>query len=75
MQRRFARMNNSMPQPGGRVPPTPSPHSTDDLLPTLEEDKQVGKTNKLFLIILIQISAVCFLRIFSNCKQYLFDVF
>ncbi|KAH1022485.1 hypothetical protein HUJ04_011882 [Dendroctonus ponderosae] len=24
----------------GRMPPTPSPHSTDDLLPTLEEDKQ-----------------------------------
>lgn len=24
-----------------RVAPTPSPHSTDDLLPTLEEDKQV----------------------------------
>lgn len=41
MQRRFAKMNSTL-QSGGRAPPTPSPHSTDDLLPTLEEDKQVN---------------------------------
>lgn len=28
-----------------RVAPTPSPRSTDDLLPTLEEDKQVNRAN------------------------------
>lgn len=35
-----------------RVAPTPSPHSTDDLLPTLEEDKQVSSNcavNNFFL--------------------------
>lgn len=40
MQRRLARMTSSA-NSSGRVAPTPSPHSTDDLLPTLEEDKQV----------------------------------
>lgn len=40
MQRRFTKMNSSSSPT--RVPPTPSPHSTDDLLPTLEEDKQVS---------------------------------
>ncbi|XP_063906726.1 uncharacterized protein LOC135125227 isoform X2 [Zophobas morio] len=39
MQRRLARMTSSA-NSSGRVAPTPSPHSTDDLLPTLEEDKQ-----------------------------------
>lgn len=39
MQRRLARMSSSV-NSLGKVP-TPSPHSTDDLLPTLEEDKQV----------------------------------
>ncbi|XP_068911371.1 uncharacterized protein [Tenebrio molitor] len=40
MQRRLARMTSSA-NSSGRIAPTPSPHSTDDLLPTLEEDKQV----------------------------------
>ncbi|XP_017779123.1 PREDICTED: uncharacterized protein LOC108564558 isoform X2 [Nicrophorus vespilloides] len=40
MQRRLARLQSSM-NSSGRVAPTPSPHSTDDLLPTLEEDKSV----------------------------------
>ncbi|KAJ3621517.1 hypothetical protein MTP99_003640 [Tenebrio molitor] len=39
MQRRLARMTSSA-NSSGRIAPTPSPHSTDDLLPTLEEDKQ-----------------------------------
>ncbi|XP_044262574.1 uncharacterized protein LOC123010022 isoform X6 [Tribolium madens] len=39
MQRRLARMSSSA-NSSGRIAPTPSPHSTDDLLPTLEEDKQ-----------------------------------
>lgn len=39
MQRRLARMSSSVNSLGKA--PTPSPHSTDDLLPTLEEDKQV----------------------------------
>ncbi|KAH1029003.1 uncharacterized protein LOC109533742 isoform X3 [Dendroctonus ponderosae] len=38
MQRRLSKMNSMSI---GRMPPTPSPHSTDDLLPTLEEDKQI----------------------------------
>lgn len=47
MQKRLARMNSAtnmyhLPSTAGKIPPTPSPHSTDDLLPTLEEDKQVG---------------------------------
>ncbi|CAH1155105.1 unnamed protein product [Phaedon cochleariae] len=39
MDRRFSKLsrNNST----SRIVPTPSPHSTDDLLPTLEEDKQI----------------------------------
>ncbi|CAG9769659.1 unnamed protein product [Ceutorhynchus assimilis] len=37
MQRRISKINSASV---GRLPPTPSPHSTDDLLPTLEEDKQ-----------------------------------
>ncbi|XP_017779127.1 PREDICTED: uncharacterized protein LOC108564558 isoform X6 [Nicrophorus vespilloides] len=41
MQRRLARLQSSM-NSSGRVAPTPSPHSTDDLLPTLEEDKSVN---------------------------------
>jgi hypothetical protein len=41
MQRRLARMTSSA-NSSGRIAPTPSPHSTDDLLPTLEEDKQVN---------------------------------
>ncbi|KAF2880593.1 hypothetical protein ILUMI_25574 [Ignelater luminosus] len=36
MQRRFARITSN-----GRAPPTPSPRSTDELLPTLTEDKPV----------------------------------
>ncbi|XP_008199888.1 uncharacterized protein LOC657763 isoform X8 [Tribolium castaneum] len=40
MQRRLARMSSSA-NSSGKIAPTPSPHSTDDLLPTLEEDKQV----------------------------------
>lgn len=36
MQKRFARITSN-----GRVPPTPSPRSTDELLPTLAEDKPV----------------------------------
>ncbi|KRT80592.1 hypothetical protein AMK59_5769 [Oryctes borbonicus] len=40
MQKRLSRMT-SMTNSTTRIPPTPSPHSTDDLLPTLEEDKQV----------------------------------
>ncbi|KAK9703305.1 hypothetical protein QE152_g29424 [Popillia japonica] len=40
MQKRLARMA-SLTNSTSRIPPTPSPHSTDDLLPTLEEDKQV----------------------------------
>ncbi|XP_022919806.1 uncharacterized protein [Onthophagus taurus] len=40
MQKRLARMQ-SLTNSTSRIPPTPSPHSTDDLLPTLEEDKQV----------------------------------
>ncbi|XP_031334659.1 uncharacterized protein LOC116164603 isoform X5 [Photinus pyralis] len=36
MQRRFARIASN-----GRVPPTPSPRSTDELLPTLTEDRPV----------------------------------
>ncbi|XP_066139123.1 uncharacterized protein [Euwallacea fornicatus] len=39
MQRRLSKMN-SLSMSANRLPPTPSPHSTDDLLPTLEEDKQ-----------------------------------
>ncbi|XP_015839598.1 uncharacterized protein LOC657763 isoform X4 [Tribolium castaneum] len=39
MQRRLARMSSSA-NSSGKIAPTPSPHSTDDLLPTLEEDKQ-----------------------------------
>lgn len=39
MQKRFSRMNSG--NSTGKIPPTPSPHSTDDLLPTVEEDKQV----------------------------------
>lgn len=38
-QRRLSKMNSMSV---GRIAPTPSPHSTDDLLPTLEEDKQVN---------------------------------
>lgn len=38
-QKRLARMNSST-NSLTRMPPTPSPHSTDDLLPTLEEGKQ-----------------------------------
>lgn len=41
MQRRLGKMNSNSTT---RIPPTPSPHSTDDLLPTLEEDKQVSIT-------------------------------
>ncbi|KAL1491735.1 hypothetical protein ABEB36_012288 [Hypothenemus hampei] len=37
-QRRLTKMNSIS---NNRLPPTPSPHSTDDLLPTLEEDNQV----------------------------------
>ncbi|KAK5649883.1 hypothetical protein RI129_000912 [Pyrocoelia pectoralis] len=36
MQRRFARIASN-----GRAPPTPSPRSTDELLPTLAEDRPV----------------------------------
>ncbi|KAF5290148.1 hypothetical protein FQR65_LT11660 [Abscondita terminalis] len=36
MQRRFARITSN-----GKVPPTPSPRSTDELLPTLAEDRPV----------------------------------
>jgi len=36
MQRRFARITSN-----GRAPPTPSPRSTDELLPPLTEDKPV----------------------------------
>ncbi|KAJ8978213.1 hypothetical protein NQ317_002033 [Molorchus minor] len=39
MERRYSRMTAA--NSTTRVAPTPSPHSTDDLLPTLEEDKQV----------------------------------
>lgn len=39
-QKRLTRMNSST-NSLTRIPPTPSPHSTDDLLPTLVEDKQV----------------------------------
>ncbi|XP_048516426.1 uncharacterized protein LOC109533742 isoform X2 [Dendroctonus ponderosae] len=42
MQRRLSKMNSMSI---GRMPPTPSPHSTDDLLPTLEEDKQTEATS------------------------------
>ncbi|XP_076254195.1 uncharacterized protein LOC143192590 isoform X7 [Rhynchophorus ferrugineus] len=38
MQRRLSKMTS---QSASRIAPTPSPHSTDDLLPTLEEDKQI----------------------------------
>lgn len=47
MQRRLAKLTAGTNNNGGtRVPPTPSPHSTDDLLPTLQEDEQrvVGVT-------------------------------
>ncbi|XP_030752119.1 uncharacterized protein LOC115879428 isoform X2 [Sitophilus oryzae] len=37
MQRRLSKMTSASTS---RIAPTPSPHSTDDLLPTLEEDKQ-----------------------------------
>ncbi|GJQ85770.1 hypothetical protein Trydic_g20331 [Trypoxylus dichotomus] len=40
MQKRLSRMTSAT-NSTTRIPPTPSPHSTDDLLPTLEEDKQV----------------------------------
>lgn len=40
-QKRLTRMNSSM-NSLTRIPPTPSPHSTDDLLPTLEEGKQAN---------------------------------
>ncbi|KAF5275944.1 hypothetical protein FQA39_LY00740 [Lamprigera yunnana] len=36
MQRRFARITSN-----GKTPPTPSPRSTDELLPTLTEDRPV----------------------------------
>ncbi|XP_030752121.1 uncharacterized protein LOC115879428 isoform X3 [Sitophilus oryzae] len=38
MQRRLSKMTSASTS---RIAPTPSPHSTDDLLPTLEEDKQI----------------------------------
>ncbi|XP_050313333.1 uncharacterized protein LOC126748266 isoform X2 [Anthonomus grandis grandis] len=41
MQRRLSKMTSASV---GRLTPTPSPHSTDDLLPTLEEDKQTEPT-------------------------------
>lgn len=44
MQRRLAGMTSST-NSSGRIAPTPSPHSTDDLLPTLKEDKQVRLYN------------------------------
>lgn len=57
MQRRLAKLTAGTNNNGGtRVPPTPSPHYTDDLLPTLQEDEQrvVGVTQiqnqVLFLI-------------------------
>lgn len=40
MERRYSKMTRSSSTT--RIAPTPSPHSTDDLLPTLEEDKQVS---------------------------------
>lgn len=46
MQRRLARMSSSANSSTGKLAPTPSPHSTDDLLPTLEEDKQVNNLKK-----------------------------
>lgn len=42
---RLSRANST-----NRVAPTPSPHSTDDLLPTLEEDKQVGGFKKIHVL-------------------------
>ncbi|XP_018573884.1 uncharacterized protein LOC108912936 isoform X2 [Anoplophora glabripennis] len=52
MERRYSKMTRSSSTT--RIAPTPSPHSTDDLLPTLEEDKQtelssrIGITNTSF---------------------------
>lgn len=44
---RISRTNST-----NRVAPTPSPHSTDDLLPTLEEDNSVRVTVDVYCIIL-----------------------
>lgn len=46
-QKRLMRMNSST-NSLTRVAPTPSPHSTDDLLPTLEEGKQAKILFDLF---------------------------
>lgn len=43
-ERRLGRFSASSSR--DKVAPSPSPHSTDDLLPTLEEDKQVGKLKR-----------------------------
>ncbi|KAG5890400.1 hypothetical protein JTB14_026282 [Gonioctena quinquepunctata] len=41
MERRYSKMSGTNTNSTMRIGPTPSPHSTDDLLPTLEEDKQI----------------------------------
>lgn len=46
MQKRMSRTSSTnINQNDGRYAPTPSPNSTDDLLPTLEEIKQVNNNN------------------------------
>lgn len=43
MQKRLSRApsTTNTSTNGGRYPPTPSPHSIEELLPTLEENQQV----------------------------------
>ncbi|XP_074038925.1 uncharacterized protein isoform X4 [Leptinotarsa decemlineata] len=41
LERRYSKMSGTGTNSTMRIGPTPSPHSTDDLLPTLEEDKQI----------------------------------
>ncbi|XP_074038923.1 uncharacterized protein isoform X2 [Leptinotarsa decemlineata] len=47
LERRYSKMSGTGTNSTMRIGPTPSPHSTDDLLPTLEEDKQTELTSRI----------------------------
>lgn len=67
MQKRISRAPSSTITTntnGGRYPPTPSPHSTEELLPTLEENQANPVGNEVIMI------APVYFTIIDVCNMY-----